>query len=117
MVWKFCKNLFPSFLSLLFLHDCDVHPSFPVFSFGVGLIGSLVYIHMLGSTVDSMADGAKGLMKYIFFLCSQKFMVFNILYYISYPWCHISSFTFITNSVLIFFDFSITLAVKQLLSF
>ncbi|KAF2302265.1 hypothetical protein GH714_033929 [Hevea brasiliensis] len=32
-------------------------------SFGAGLIGSLVYIRMLGSTVDSMADGAKGLVK------------------------------------------------------
>ncbi|KAJ4729664.1 ATP synthase protein I -related [Melia azedarach] len=32
-------------------------------SFGVGLLGSLVYIRMLGSTVDSMADGAKGLIK------------------------------------------------------
>ncbi|OAY57363.1 protein CONSERVED ONLY IN THE GREEN LINEAGE 160, chloroplastic [Manihot esculenta] len=32
-------------------------------SFGAGLIGSLVYIHMLGSSVDSMADGAKGLIK------------------------------------------------------
>lgn len=32
-------------------------------SFGVGFLGSLVYIRMLGSTVDSMADGARGLMK------------------------------------------------------
>ncbi|XP_044503597.1 protein CONSERVED ONLY IN THE GREEN LINEAGE 160, chloroplastic isoform X2 [Mangifera indica] len=32
-------------------------------SFGTGLLGSLVYIRMLGSTVDSMADGAKGLIK------------------------------------------------------
>ncbi|KAG8662673.1 hypothetical protein MANES_01G133200v8 [Manihot esculenta] len=32
-------------------------------SFGAGLIGSLVYIRMLGSSVDSMADGAKGLIK------------------------------------------------------
>ncbi|KAJ0112532.1 hypothetical protein Patl1_02423 [Pistacia atlantica] len=32
-------------------------------SFGAGLLGSLVYIRMLGSTVDSMADGAKGLIK------------------------------------------------------
>eukprot|EP00262_Sarcandra_glabra_P013140 TRINITY_DN3579_c0_g1_i1.p1 TRINITY_DN3579_c0_g1~~TRINITY_DN3579_c0_g1_i1.p1 ORF type:complete len:384 (-),score=66.54 TRINITY_DN3579_c0_g1_i1:365-1423(-) len=32
-------------------------------SFGAGFLGSLVYIRMLGSTVDSMADGAKGLMK------------------------------------------------------
>lgn len=32
-------------------------------SFGAGFIGSLVYIRMLGSSVDSMADGAKGLMK------------------------------------------------------
>lgn len=32
-------------------------------SVGAGLLGSLVYIRMLGSSVDSMADGAKGLMK------------------------------------------------------
>ncbi|KAH9742857.1 protein CONSERVED ONLY IN THE GREEN LINEAGE 160 [Citrus sinensis] len=32
-------------------------------SFAAGLLGSLVYIRMLGSTVDSMAAGAKGLMK------------------------------------------------------
>ncbi|WOL11028.1 hypothetical protein Cni_G19789 [Canna indica] len=32
-------------------------------SFGAGLIGSLVYIRMLGNTVDSMANGAKGMVK------------------------------------------------------
>ncbi|KAJ6823388.1 uncharacterized protein M6B38_383785 [Iris pallida] len=32
-------------------------------SFGAGLLGSLVYIRMLGNTVDSMADGARGLVK------------------------------------------------------
>ncbi|WCJ24824.1 Protein CONSERVED ONLY IN THE GREEN LINEAGE 160 chloroplastic [Euphorbia peplus] len=32
-------------------------------SFGAGLIGSLAYMRMLGSTIDSMADGARGLMK------------------------------------------------------
>ncbi|XP_074557082.1 protein CONSERVED ONLY IN THE GREEN LINEAGE 160, chloroplastic isoform X1 [Curcuma longa] len=32
-------------------------------SFGAGLIGSLAYIRMLGNTVDSMANGAKGIMK------------------------------------------------------
>ncbi|PON43126.1 ATP synthase protein I-like protein [Parasponia andersonii] len=32
-------------------------------SYGAGLIGSLVYMRMLGNTVDSMADGAKGLVK------------------------------------------------------
>ncbi|KAH7533190.1 protein CONSERVED ONLY IN THE GREEN LINEAGE 160, chloroplastic [Ziziphus jujuba] len=32
-------------------------------SFGAGLLGSLVYMRMLGSSVDSMADGAKGLIK------------------------------------------------------
>ncbi|XP_048230823.1 protein CONSERVED ONLY IN THE GREEN LINEAGE 160, chloroplastic isoform X1 [Ricinus communis] len=32
-------------------------------SFGAGLIGSLVYMRMLGSSIDSMADGAKGLIK------------------------------------------------------
>lgn len=36
-----------------------------VFSFGAGLIGSLVYMRMLGSSVDSMVDGAKGLIKYV----------------------------------------------------
>ncbi|KAK3404835.1 hypothetical protein EUGRSUZ_K01127 [Eucalyptus grandis] len=30
-------------------------------SFGVGLLGSLIYVRMLGKSVDSMADGAKGL--------------------------------------------------------
>lgn len=34
-----------------------------VFSFGAGLLGSLAYVRMLGNTVDSMADGAKGLIK------------------------------------------------------
>lgn len=32
-------------------------------SFGAGLIGSLVYVRMLGSSVDSLADGARGLVK------------------------------------------------------
>ncbi|KAK4769827.1 hypothetical protein SAY87_030359 [Trapa incisa] len=32
-------------------------------SFGAGLVGSLIYIRMLGSTVDSMADGANRMMK------------------------------------------------------
>ncbi|XP_072995309.1 protein CONSERVED ONLY IN THE GREEN LINEAGE 160, chloroplastic [Typha latifolia] len=32
-------------------------------SFGAGLIGSLIYIRMLSNTIDSMADGAKGLVK------------------------------------------------------
>ncbi|KAL7000558.1 hypothetical protein U1Q18_001709 [Sarracenia purpurea var. burkii] len=32
-------------------------------SYGVGFLGSLVYMRMLGSSVDSMADGAKGLVK------------------------------------------------------
>ncbi|EXB78116.1 hypothetical protein L484_004818 [Morus notabilis] len=31
--------------------------------YGAGLVGSLVYMRMLGNTVDSMADGAKGLVK------------------------------------------------------
>lgn len=35
------------------------------FSFGAGLLGSLIYIRMLGNTVDSMADGARGLVKYV----------------------------------------------------
>lgn len=45
--------------------------TFPVISYGVGLVGSFVYIRMLGSSVDSLADGAKGLVKcvlYHFFL-------------------------------------------------
>lgn len=29
-------------------------------SYGAGLLGSLAYMRMLGNTVDSMADGAKG---------------------------------------------------------
>ncbi|XP_043701519.1 protein CONSERVED ONLY IN THE GREEN LINEAGE 160, chloroplastic isoform X2 [Telopea speciosissima] len=32
-------------------------------SFSAGLLGSLVYIRMLGSSIDSMADGAKGVIK------------------------------------------------------
>ncbi|XWS41159.1 hypothetical protein CRYUN_Cryun17cG0056300 [Craigia yunnanensis] len=32
-------------------------------SFGAGLLGSLAYMHLLGSSVDSLAEGAKGLMK------------------------------------------------------
>lgn len=32
-------------------------------SYGVGLLGSLAYMRMLGNTVDSMADGKKGLVK------------------------------------------------------
>ncbi|CAL8134431.1 unnamed protein product [Prunus armeniaca] len=32
-------------------------------SYGVGLLGSVAYMRMLGSSVDSMADGARGLLK------------------------------------------------------
>lgn len=32
-------------------------------SFGVGFLGSLIYVRMLGKSIDSMADGAKGLIK------------------------------------------------------
>ncbi|XP_004303181.1 PREDICTED: uncharacterized protein LOC101306834 [Fragaria vesca subsp. vesca] len=32
-------------------------------SYGVGFLGSLAYMRMLGSSVDSMADGARGLLK------------------------------------------------------
>ncbi|GMG98528.1 hypothetical protein Nepgr_000368 [Nepenthes gracilis] len=32
-------------------------------SFGAGLLGSLVYIRMLGSSIDSMASGARGVIK------------------------------------------------------
>ncbi|OMP03604.1 hypothetical protein CCACVL1_02342 [Corchorus capsularis] len=32
-------------------------------SFGAGLLGSLAYMRMLGSSVDSLAEGARGLMK------------------------------------------------------
>uniref|UniRef100_A0A5B6YWP5 CGL160/ATPI domain-containing protein n=1 Tax=Davidia involucrata TaxID=16924 RepID=A0A5B6YWP5_DAVIN len=32
-------------------------------SYGAGFLGSLVYLRMLGSSIDSMADGAKGLIK------------------------------------------------------
>ncbi|CAI0555146.1 unnamed protein product [Linum tenue] len=32
-------------------------------SFGVGLMGSFIYMRMLGNSVDSMADGAKGFVK------------------------------------------------------
>lgn len=43
----------------------EFHSIFFVCSFGAGLLGSIVYIRMLGSSVDSMADGAKGLVKYV----------------------------------------------------
>lgn len=36
------------------------------FSYGAGLLGSLAYIRMLGSSIDSMAGGAGGLIKYVF---------------------------------------------------
>ncbi|KAI5661858.1 hypothetical protein M9H77_21181 [Catharanthus roseus] len=32
-------------------------------SYGAGLLGSLIYMRMLGKSVDSMADGARGLIK------------------------------------------------------
>ncbi|KAL5573705.1 hypothetical protein UlMin_023302 [Ulmus minor] len=32
-------------------------------SYGAGLLGSLAYMRMLGNTIDSMADGARGLVK------------------------------------------------------
>ncbi|GMP67477.1 hypothetical protein CsSME_00027452 [Camellia sinensis var. sinensis] len=32
-------------------------------SYGAGFLGSLVYMRMLGTSIDSMADGAKGLVK------------------------------------------------------
>lgn len=38
---------------------------FCIFSYGAGLLGSLAYMRMLGNSVDSMADGAKGLIKYV----------------------------------------------------
>lgn len=38
---------------------------FCILSFGAGLLGSLAYMRMLGNTVDSMADGARGLVKYV----------------------------------------------------
>lgn len=44
------------------------------FSYGAGLVGSVVYMRMLGNTVDSMADGAKGLVKYV-----NSFLIFNFL--------------------------------------
>ncbi|CAN1123241.1 Protein CONSERVED ONLY IN THE GREEN LINEAGE 160, chloroplastic [Linum perenne] len=34
-------------------------------SFGVGFIGSLIYMRMLGKSIDSMADGAGGLIKIV----------------------------------------------------
>lgn len=38
---------------------------FCIFSYGAGLLGSLAYMRMLGKSIDSMADGAKGLIKYV----------------------------------------------------
>lgn len=44
------------------------------YSYGVGFLGSLAYMRMLGSSVDSMADGARGLLKYVKndYLCECK---------------------------------------------
>lgn len=36
------------------------------YSFGAGSLGSLAYMRMLGNSVDAMADGARGVMKYVF---------------------------------------------------
>ncbi|KAK1302277.1 hypothetical protein QJS10_CPB12g00734 [Acorus calamus] len=45
-------------LSAYFCYSPDV-----AVSFGAGFAGSLVYVRMLGNSVDSMADGARGLIK------------------------------------------------------
>lgn len=34
-----------------------------VFSYGAGFVGSLVYMRMLGNSIDGMADGARGVIK------------------------------------------------------
>lgn len=40
---------------------------FRLSSYGAGLLGSLMYIHMLGNSVDSIrTDGPKALIKYAF---------------------------------------------------
>ncbi|CAI9754919.1 unnamed protein product [Fraxinus pennsylvanica] len=41
---------------------CSYSPEIAA-SYGAGFLGSLAYMRMLGNTVDSMADGAKGLIK------------------------------------------------------
>ncbi|KAH0450332.1 hypothetical protein IEQ34_021024 [Dendrobium chrysotoxum] len=49
-------------------------------SFGAGLVGSLIYIRMLGNTIDSMAAGAKGLVNlfpaFILILSSFSLILF-----------------------------------------
>lgn len=62
------------------------------FSYGAGLLGALAYMRMLGNSIDSMADGARGVIKYAF--CSffpfssqalniLKWMAYNV--YVTLP--------------------------------
>lgn len=51
------------------------------YSYGVGFLGSLAYMRMLGSSVDSMADGARGLLKYVKndFLLPMQNLIQNLI--------------------------------------
>lgn len=53
------KTIDPSFAHF------DVYFFVCLLSYGVGLLGSFAYMRMLGNSVDSMADGARGLVKYV----------------------------------------------------
>lgn len=46
------------------MNACTMH----CFSYGAGLFGALAYMRMLGNSIDSMADGARGVIKYVFLL-------------------------------------------------
>lgn len=65
-------------------------------SFGAGFMGSLAYMRMLGNTVDAMADGARGVMKYVLHSNSvlvsvSKWLTHSLthsscLFFIWFPW-------------------------------
>lgn len=50
-----------------------------MFSYGAGLLGSLAYMRMLGNSVDSMADGARGLIKYVIIIS----FTIQVLYFLN----------------------------------
>lgn len=52
---------------------------FCMFSYGAGLLGSLAYMRMLGNSVDSMADGARGLIKYVIIIS----FTIQVLYFLN----------------------------------
>ncbi|XP_038997868.1 protein CONSERVED ONLY IN THE GREEN LINEAGE 160, chloroplastic-like [Hibiscus syriacus] len=56
-------------------------------SFGAGLLGSLAYMRMLGTSVDSLAEGAKGIMKGA--VAQPRLLVPVVLVMIYNRWCRI----------------------------